>query len=295
MSLISNVDAKLVTVDDVETVVYNNMQSITEGEYYRDGGYYWQGYNIYGGCGNANGDAGVIVVLKDNMQYNRVMAFFEMTGTAACWSFMGNSGGTGFGNSGPNVPPEYGTTYRGGNMKRYFNSVNNDPQGRFYWQTNAFDSNTNFTYKWSACDNNNQNFFHGSWATGGGGYKSLWTWAERAFNKIQTYSYTPVNASTDGAYNGKSGSTSGNGQDATFNIAVNGGVVNGVSQDRYGFDYQQGDTITIPAAEFTGSSDLVITVNTVASPLGGVHFGRSCASTNQLSRISGIYRWYEPD
>ena len=297
MSLISNVDAKLVTVDDVETVVYNNMQNITEGEYFRDGGYYWEGYNIYGGCGNANGDAGVIVVLKDNMLYNRVMVFFEMTGTASCWSFLGNSGGAGFGNGGPNVPPEYAGIYKGGNMKPYAGSVNNDPQGNFYWQTNAFDSNSNFTYKWSACDNNNQNFFHGAWATGGGGYKSLWTWGKRASNRLSTATPDPgYSGGVDGSYNGRT-NTSGPGVGGSMNIAISGGVVTsfGVANNNSGYDYEPGTTITIPSSSLGNGPSLNVTVNTVSNNLGGVHFGRSCAGTNQLSRISGIYRWYEPE
>jgi hypothetical protein len=301
MALISNTNAQLVTVDDVEAVYANNMTSVVSGEYFRDGGYYWEGYNVYGGCGNANGDAGVVIVLKDNIQWNRAMCLYEMTGTASCWSFWGNSGGGGYGVSGPNVPPEINSLYPGGNMKSYAGmglTVNSDPQGVHYWQTNCFSSNSNFTYKWSACDNNNQNFMHGGYATGGGGYKAVWIKADRAINRLNGITWTTTGTGTDGAYNGKDhASYSGKGAYANFNVTVSGGVVTAVTRNGTvrGWDYQVGDQFTIPSSQLTGSCEVTVTVASLYNELSGVATGRSCAQTNKLTRVSGIYRWYEPE
>lgn len=183
----------------------NNMTNISAGDV--NDGFQFYSTNTQGGCGNPNGDAGVLIVLKDDISWNRVTCQFEFDGTASCWSFLG--GGTSsnsaqnenynFGRSGPNVPPEMasGSAYNvntPGNIFPYNESLGD----RIFWTTNSFDDSSNFIRKASACDNNNTNMFHG--AFNDSGYKSFWTTRRRNLNGNNAGIFFGRSCSSVGSY-----------------------------------------------------------------------------------------------
>jgi hypothetical protein len=64
---------------------------------------------------------------------------------------------------------------------------------------------------------------------------------------------------TDGTYSNVTGTTSGIGVNAEFEITVTGNLVTIVNTTNGGKLYQSGDTITIPSGSFGGTADLVLT------------------------------------
>ena len=172
---------------DVLAYYTNNMTNIASGDV--DGGYEFYSTNTQGGCGNPNGDAGCLIILKDDISWNRITCEFQFNGTASCWTFFG--GGTSpnsaqdqqytFGSSGPSAPIEmqigqpYNVASRG-NIWPYNESLGD----KIFWTVNSFDDSPNFIRKASACDNNNTNMFHG--AFNDGGTKSFWTTRRRNLN-----------------------------------------------------------------------------------------------------------------
>ena len=81
--------------------------------------------------------------------------------------------------------------------------------------------------------------------------------------RINTVSFGET-AATDGNYLSVTGSTNGNGVNAVFDITVASGLVSSVFIDGSGKLYQEGNTITIPSASFSGSGDLVLSVDSVS-------------------------------
>lgn len=153
----------------------NNMTNISSGDV--GGGYEFYGTNTQGGCGNPNGDSGFLILLKNNISWNRITCQFEFNGTASCWTFQG--GGTGGGNpggyfglEGSNDPVEMNNN-PGANLLPYNQSLGD----RIFNTVNSFDDSPNFVRKWHACDNDNTNFFHG--AFNDSGTKSFWATARR--------------------------------------------------------------------------------------------------------------------
>jgi hypothetical protein len=71
-------------------------------------------------------------------------------------------------------------------------------------------------------------------------------------------------AATDGNYLSVTGSTTGNGVNAVFDITVASGLVSSVTIDGSGKLYGEGDSITIASASFSGSGDLILTVDSVS-------------------------------
>lgn len=173
---------------DVLATYSNNMTNITSGDV--NGYFEWYGTNVYGGCGNANGDAGVLIVIKNDISWNRVTCQFEFDGNASCWTFLGggsstnspqNTPGGGYGRSGPNVPGAMTSSsiYNidgPGNIYQY----NENSGDRIFYDVNAFSDSANFIRKAHACDNDNTNMFHGGYNDAG--YKSFWTTRRRVEN-----------------------------------------------------------------------------------------------------------------
>lgn len=82
------------------------------------------------------------------------------------------------------------------------------------------------------------------------------------FNKqIQTVSYPPTSTTNpDGNYGGISGTTSGLGKDAVFQVDIVSGSVTNVVIQSQGSDFEVNDVITIPASTLNTNGDLLITV-----------------------------------
>lgn len=175
-----------ITSSDVLAYYTNNMNNITSGDV--EGGYEWYGTNTSGGCGSAQGDAGVLIVLKNNISWNRITCQFEFNGNSSCWTFLGggeltNSTLTGgvFGRDGPNAPSEMQGSFSyntggPGNILPYNESFGD----RIFQSVNSFGNSINFVRKASACDNDNTNFFHG--AFNNSDTKSFWTTRRRNLN-----------------------------------------------------------------------------------------------------------------
>lgn len=190
MGLSYGTGSTLVKAQHVHAYYTNNMTNISAGDLNGTGGYEFYSTNTQGGCGNPNGDAGVLIVLKDDIAWNRVSCEMEFDGTASCWSFLGGGTGTNtaqdqdynFGFSGPNAPSEMtrSSPYYGnqpGNILPYNESLGD----KYFWDVNSFNSNSNFIRKASACDNEPTNMFHGAYTTTRGN-KSLWTKRRRDEN-----------------------------------------------------------------------------------------------------------------
>lgn len=190
---------------DVIAIYTNNMTDISSGDV--DDGFEYYSTNTQGGCGNPNGDAGVLIVLNNIPSWNRITCQFEFNGTASCWTFFG--GGTSansaqdeqytFGSSGPNAPTEmqigqpYNVASRG-NVWPYNESLGD----RIFWTVNSFDDSPNFIRKASACDNDNTNMLHG--AFNDSGYKSFWTTRRRNENGNNAGIFFGRSCSSVGSY-----------------------------------------------------------------------------------------------
>ena len=163
----------VVRASDVNNVYTTGITTTTNGNV--GDTYVYQGTINLGGCGNPN--SAVFIELKDTISWSKMTCYFEINGTAACWGFNGG------GNSTTNptstfleVSPPTAGLVPGGNMERYDQAL----ADRIFWQQNAFSSNANFVTKGSACDNNSDNFFHPSFATGGSAsIKSFWMTSRR--------------------------------------------------------------------------------------------------------------------
>jgi len=85
--------------------------------------------------------------------------------------------------------------------------------------------------------------------------------------KINTVTYPPTSG-TDGIYSDITGTTSGLGINAVFEIEVFSDSVSVVNITNSGNNYQVGDIITISLSSFGGTEDLVLTVDTLnATPM----------------------------
>jgi hypothetical protein len=81
---------------------------------------------------------------------------------------------------------------------------------------------------------------------------------------IDTFSRnSPTSTASNGNIDVGGGTSSGDGQGATFQVNVSGGTIQNVVLLSPGYDYEVSDTITIPSSSFNGSGDLVITVTAV--------------------------------
>jgi len=158
MAVHYNQKATLVTNSMVDAVITTGMTTTINGNV--DGSYVYQGTINLGGCGGNN--SAVFVRLKDTIPWTKITCFFEMNGTAACWSFMGGSGFT-------EVSPATTGLVGGGNIEQYNASLGD----RIFRDNGTFISNPAYVAQWSACDNNADNFFRFN------DYKSFWTTGRR--------------------------------------------------------------------------------------------------------------------
>lgn len=91
MGLIYNKKATLVTEDYVDSVTVVGMTIVSAGN--TADGFKFEGYHNNGGCGSP--DSGVLILLKDDIPWNRISFEFQGTGSASCWSFSRPGGGYG--------------------------------------------------------------------------------------------------------------------------------------------------------------------------------------------------------
>lgn len=153
-------------------------------------------------------------------------------------SFYDNNIGEGFGFG--------GTDSRGNVIGNYFNG---NTIGEYFYNNNIGDEFENNTVG---------NYFQ-------------FNRIETPLNGIDFTSYlgNPVNFSypsttgTDGVYTGVTGTSSGAGVNSVFSIAVTSTLVSNVETSTIGKLYLTGDTITIASGSFGGTSDLVLTVDTI--------------------------------
>jgi hypothetical protein len=176
-----------ITQSDVLASYTNNMTNLVEGDV--AGGYQISCTNTQGGCGNPNGDAGLLIVLKDDISWNRISCQFEFNKTASCWTFLGGGNATnsaqdqnsGYGRSGPNVPGAMSGSHpynssSPGNIWPYNESLGD----KYFFEENTFSSNSNYIIKAHACDNEPTNMLHGAYNDAG--YKTFWTTRRRNEN-----------------------------------------------------------------------------------------------------------------
>lgn len=158
MAVHYNQKATLVTNSMVDAVITTGMTNTTNGDV--NGSYAYQGTINLGGCGNPN--SAVFIRLKDTIPWTKITCFFEMNGTASCWTFMGGSGFA-------EVSPETAGLVPGGNIEQFNSSLGD----RIFRDNGTFVSNPAYAVKWSACDNAADNFFRFN------DYKSFWTTGRR--------------------------------------------------------------------------------------------------------------------
>ncbi len=132
------------------------------------------------------------------------------------------------------------------------------------------------------------------------------------FNRIETplngidfttYLGNPVNFSypsttgTDGVYTGVTGTSSGAGVNSVFTITVASTLVSDVEASTIGKLYLTGDTITIASGSFGGTSDLVLTVDTIgATPMVYEYYNKTIQrrfdGTPILTALDNYGQWY---
>lgn len=212
-------------------------------------------YNVIGDIAQYNN-------INGTFQYNNILNGFQSNNTSGIFQY--NHIGNWFNNN--TVLEEFsynriGNGFYNNNVGEYFgygynairgnvignNFRDNTIRDHFYDNVIAdnFEDNTtpaNFQYNDVKCVIFNTNFTE--------------------FNKqIQTVSYPPTSTTNpDGNYGGISGTTSGLGKDAVFQVDIVSGSVTNVVIQSQGSDYEVNDTITIPASTLNTSVDFVITV-----------------------------------
>ena len=107
----------------------------------------------------------------------------------------------------------------------------------------------------------------------------------------------PSTAGTDGVYTGVFGTTSGVGANAVFTVTVTSSLVSNVEATTLGFLYLTGDTITIASGSFGGTSDLVLTVDTIgATPMVYEYYNKTIQKrmdgTLILTALDNNGQWY---
>ena len=124
-----------------------------------------------------------------------------------------------------------------------------------------------------------------------------------SFIDFTTYLGNPVNFSypsttgTDGVYTDVTGTSSGAGVDSVFTITVASSFVSDVEASTIGKLYLTGDTITIASGSFGGTSDLVLTVDTIgATPMVYEYYNKTIQrrfdGTPILTALDNSGQWY---
>jgi hypothetical protein len=171
MAIHYNQKATLVTNSMIDSVTTNLITTTVNGDV--GGAYQFRGIIDSPGCGQP--PSSVSIRIKDTIPWTKMTCYFEMDGTASCWDFNQSNG----------------------NMQTYNESLGD----RIFRDTNAFSSNSNFVKKLFACDNENTNFFHNSFATGGANsIKSFWVTTRRTINGNLSGPYHYRSCNTTGRY-----------------------------------------------------------------------------------------------
>ncbi len=171
MAVHYNQKATLVTNSMIDSVTTAGITTIVNGDF--NGAYQFKGTINLSGCGSP--DSSVSIRIKDTIPWTKMTCYFEMDGVASCWSF----------------------NESGGNMQTYSEASGD----RIFRDTNAFSSNANFQRKLNACDNDNTNFFHSSFATGGtNSIKSFWVTTRRTINGSLSGPYHHRSCNDTGKY-----------------------------------------------------------------------------------------------
>ena len=110
------------------------------------------------------------------------------------------------------------------------------------------------------------------------------------------FSY-PSTTGTDGVYTGVTGTSSGAGVNSVFTITVASTLVSNVETSTIGKLYLTGDTITIASGSFGGTSDLVLTVDTIgATPMVYEYYNKTIQrrfdGTPILTALDNNGQWY---
>jgi hypothetical protein len=110
------------------------------------------------------------------------------------------------------------------------------------------------------------------------------------------YSY-PSTTGTDGVYTGVTGTSSGAGVNSVFTITVASTLVSNVETSTIGKLYLTGDTITIASGSFNGTTDLVLTVDTIgATPMVYEYYNKTIQrrfdGTPILTALDNSGQWY---
>jgi hypothetical protein len=178
-----NQRAKRVMYSDIHSVTLFNIVMTKNTD--ENGRYIFEGYHTTGGCGVAQ-DSGVLILLKDDILWNKMCFRFECLGTASCWSFM---------DSASNYGGSTGTPT--GNMLAYSEASGDRLHDNFLtWEVPAYQSH-NRTH---ACDNEANNFFR---FDGG------------VFRKFRMTRRRNVGAGLAGIHHGRSCNTAGAGSAVT--------------------------------------------------------------------------------
>jgi hypothetical protein len=132
------------------------------------------------------------------------------------------------------------------------------------------------------------------------------------FNRVETplngidfttYLGNPINFSypsttgTDGVYTGVTGTSSGAGVNSVFTITVASTLVSDVETSTIGKLYLTGDTITIASGSFGGTTDLVLTVDTISTtPMVYEYYNKTIQrrfdGTPILTALDNNGNWY---
>lgn len=142
MAIHYNQLAKKVTSADIQSITLYNVTMTKNTD--ENGGFVFEGFHTTGGCGTAQ-DSGVLILLKDNIQWSKICFKWEGVGSASCWSFMNSSSNFGT-----------GTGTATGNMLSYSEILGDRLHDNFLtWEVPAYQTH-NRTY---ACNNDANNFF----------------------------------------------------------------------------------------------------------------------------------------
>jgi hypothetical protein len=110
------------------------------------------------------------------------------------------------------------------------------------------------------------------------------------------FSY-PSTTGTDGVYTGVTGTSSGAGVNSVFTITVASTLVSDVAASYEGKLYLTGDTITIASGSFGGTTDLVLTVDTISTtPMVYEYYNKTIQrrfdGTPILTALDNNGNWY---
>lgn len=133
-----------VTQAQVSQVVTTGGTLLESGD--RQGGFYVKFQHDQAGCGGP--ESGVFIEISNFISWSYVSMEFYLTGNAACWDFNNGTRATNIGNS------------ASGNLLTFNSALDAVTKAE-----NCFEL-PQFTLQMSACDNNSNNFFHGSYNVG---------------------------------------------------------------------------------------------------------------------------------